>query len=109
MRAICLTLGLVLGAVTTTAACAEDDTVSEERIIENELDTTQSRVLRDSDRPLERSQVQRDLGAAGQRLRSFKTREPNAAATPLLERKLDRLSRPTDLGRRGAVPLLGER
>ena len=51
----------------------------------------------------------RDLGATEQRLRSFKTRSPNAAATPLLERQLDRLSRPTDLGSRGPVPLLGER
>ena len=41
----------------------------------------------------------RDLGAAEQRLRSFKTREPNAPATPLLERQLDRLSRPTNLRR----------
>lgn len=110
MQAIRLTLGLLLTAATATAACAaDDDVVSEERIIENQLDTTQSGVLRDSDRPLERAQVQRNLGAAGQRLQSFKTRDPNAAGTPLLERKLDRLSRPTDLGRRGAVPLLGDR
>jgi hypothetical protein len=97
MRAICLTLGLLLGAAASTATDAADATVPEERIIEQQLDTTQSRVLRDSDRPLERSQVTRDLGAAEQRLRSYETREPNAAATPLLERQLDRLSRPTDL------------
>jgi hypothetical protein len=41
--------------------------------------------------------VQRDLDASQQRLRSLKTRTPNAAATPLLERQLDRLSRPTRL------------
>jgi hypothetical protein len=100
MRAIRLALGLCLAVATATAACADQDAVPEERIIEHQLDTTQSRVLRDSDRPLERSQVTRDLGAAEQRLRSYKTREPNAAATPLLERQLDRLSRPTDLRRR---------
>lgn len=97
MRAIHLVLGLGLAVATVTAACADQEAVPEERIIEHQLDTTQSRVLRDSDRPLERSQVIRDLGAAGQRLRSFKTREPNAASTPLLERQLDRLSRPTRL------------
>lgn len=97
MRAICLTLGLLLGAAASTATDAADATVPEERIIEQQLDTTQSRVLRDSDRPLERSQVQRDLDASQQRLRSLKTRTPNAAATPLLERQLDRLSRPTRL------------
>ena len=97
MRAIRLVLGLCLVVATATAACADQEAVPEARIIEQQLDTTQSRVLRDSDRPLERSQVTRDLGAAEQRLRAYKTREPNAAATPLLERQLDRLSRPTDL------------
>jgi hypothetical protein len=126
MRAIRLALGLCLGAVTATMAGAGEDAVPEERIIEHQLDTTQSRVLRNSarplgspdeplgssnrlrespdpplgDRPLERSQVTRDLGAAEQRLRSFKTREPNAPSTPLLERQLDRLSRPTNLRQR---------
>ena len=125
MRAIRLALGLCLGAATATAACAGEEALPEERIIEHKLDTTQSRVLRNSDRPLgstdplvgsqdrlvgssdpllaspdrplEISPVTRDLGAAEQRLRSFKTRNPNAAATPLLERQLDRLSRPTRL------------
>jgi hypothetical protein len=115
MRAIPVALGLLLYA---TAADAADEQVPEERIIEHELDTTQSRVLRNSDEPLgstesqhelgtprsrillnsapplENTQVERNLGAAQQRLRSFKTREPNAPSTPLLERQLDRLSRP---------------
>ena len=109
MQAIYLAISLGLGAAVATAACAAEEAVPEERIIEHQLDTSQSRVLRDSDRPIERSQVTRDLGAAEQRLRSFKTRRPNAEPTPLLERQLDRLSRPTDLGSRGPVPLLGER
>lgn len=37
-----------------------------------------------------------DLGAARQDLNTLKTREPNANATPLLERQLDRVSRGTD-------------
>lgn len=120
MRAIRLALGLCLGAAAATAACAGEEALPEERIIEHRLDTTQSRVLRNSDRPLgspdplvgssdrllespdrplalERSQTTRDLGASEQRLRSFKTRNPNAEATPLLERQLDRLNRPTRL------------
>ena len=97
MRAIHLVLALCLGTAAATVACAEEEAVPEERIIEHELDTTQSRVLRNSDRPLERAQVNRDLGAAEQRLRSYKTQQPNAAPTPLLERQLDRLSRPTRL------------
>lgn len=118
MRAIRLALGLCLGATAATTACAGEEALPEERIIEHKLDTTQSRVLRNSDRPLgspaplvgssdrllaspdrplESSPVTRDLDAAEQRLRSFKTRNPNAAATPLLERQLDRLNRPTRL------------
>ena len=121
MRAIRLALGRCLGAATVTAACAGEEALPEERIIEQRLDTTQSRVLRNStrplgspdplvgssdrllaspDRPLERSPAARDLSASEQRLRSLKTREPNAAATPLLERQLDRLSRPTRLRQR---------
>jgi hypothetical protein len=107
MQAFRLALGLALAAVVTSAACADED-VPEERIIEQKLDTTQSQVLRQSSRPLERLQVERDLGAAELRLRSYKTMQPNAEPTPLLERKLDRLSRPTGRGPRGPVPLLGE-
>ena len=121
MRAIRLALGLCLGAAAATTACAGEEALPEERIIEHRLDTTQSRVLRNStrplgspdplvgssdpllespDRPLERSQATRDLSASEQRLRSFKTRNPNAEATPLLERQLDRLNRPTRLRQR---------
>ncbi len=100
MRAIHLALSLGLAAALATTACAGEEALPEEQIIEHKLDTTQSRVLRDSDRPIEAFQVERDLGGTEQRLRSFKTREPNAAATPLLERQLDRLSRPTRLRQR---------
>jgi hypothetical protein len=68
--------------------------VPEERIIEHQLNTTESRVVRRSQRPIEQQQLQRDLGAAGQRLDAFKTQHPKAAATPLFERHLDRLERP---------------
>jgi hypothetical protein len=126
MRAIRLALGLCLGAAAVGGACVGQEIVPEDQIIEHKLDTTQSRVLRNSTRPLgspdplgsmdrplrrvdrplsnpesarESSQVTRDLGASRQRLRSLQTRTPNAPSIPLLERQLDRLSRPTNLRR----------
>lgn len=87
-------LGIGLLGIVLCSASVAEDADTEERIIELQLDTTQSRVLRDSERPLERSQVRRDLGASEQRLRSLKTRQPDAGSIPLLERQLDRLNRP---------------
>jgi hypothetical protein len=108
MRAIRLALGFALvGALLGPAGLLADDVATEERIIQHQLDTTQSRVLRDSARPLERSQVTRDLDASEQRLRSLKTRRPNAEATPLLERQLDRLNRPPRIRESGPPSLLG--
>lgn len=89
----------LIGLVACGTAQTEEP-VDEERIIEHRLDTTQSRVLRDSDRPIERSQVERGLDAAEQRLRSLKTRAPQAESIPLLERQLDRLNRPARIRER---------
>ncbi len=83
--------------------------VPEERIIEHQLDTTESRVLRRSQRPLEKQEVQRELGATQQRLDAFKTLHPNAAATPLFERHLDRLERPGRILQPGPPTLLEQR
>ena len=99
MRSIrrALVIGLVGALLGPTQLLAEDedeDIETEERILEQQLDSAQSRVLRNSPRPIERSQLNRDLGASEQRLRSLKTREPGAESVPLLERQLDRLNRP---------------
>ena len=80
----------------------------EERIIEHQLDTSESRVLRRSQRPLEQQQLRRDLGATEQRLRSFKTMHPNASNTPLYERHLDRLNRPARVREPGPPTLLDQ-
>src|SRR5262245_8336967 len=82
--------------------------VPEKRVIENQLNSTESRVLRRSERPLERQQLQRDLGAAGQRIDAFKTMHPNARATPLFERHLDRLERPARIREPGPPTLLDQ-
>jgi hypothetical protein len=85
---------------------ADDDIQTEERIIEQQLDNAQSRVLRNSPRPIERNQLNRDLGASEQRLRTLKTRAPRAEAVPLLERQLDRLNRPARVRSPGSSGLL---
>ncbi|MCC2665276.1 MAG: hypothetical protein K0R41_3313 [Geminicoccaceae bacterium] len=110
MRSIrrALAIGLV-GALLGPAQLllAEDEDIeTEERILEQQLDNAQSRVLRNSPRPIERSQLSRDLGASEQGLRSLKTREPGAASVPLLERQLDRLSRPARVRSPGSSGLL---
>jgi len=89
-----------------SSAGLAEDIQNQELIIEHELSTTGSRVLRHSQRPIEKQQLQRDLGAIGQNLSTFKTRNPNAAATPLFERQLDQLERPARIPERGAPTLL---
>ncbi len=112
------------------SASLAEDIQMQERIIEHQLDTAESRVLRRSERPLakeelpgnlgeqrlrsperslEQQQLQRDLGASEQSLRTFKTVHPNAAATPLLERQLDRLNRPARIRQPGPPSLLDRR
>ncbi len=90
---------------TSFGATSFRDVGDQERIIEHQLDTTESRVLRRSARPIEQKQLQRDLGAAEQRLRTFTIQHPNASSTPVFERQLDRLSRPARV-REAAGPTL---
>jgi hypothetical protein len=90
------------------AAAQAEDIQDQERIIEHQLDTTESRVLRRSGRPIEKQQLQRDLGATEQRLRTFKTEHPNASNTPLYERHLDRLNRPARIREPGPPTLLDQ-
>lgn len=108
MPAIRLAIGLCLiGALLGSSSLRAEDVETEERIIEHQLDTTEGRVLRDSQRPLERSQMERDLGASEQRLRSFKTRQPGAESVPLFERQLDRANRPARVRAPQPPDLLG--
>lgn len=65
------------------------------RDIEHELNLEQSRVLSRSATPLQRRQTQRDIQLSRQNLDTLKTRKPQAKPIPVLERKLDRVSRPT--------------
>jgi hypothetical protein len=77
-------------------------------IIEHQLDTTESRVLRRSQRPLEQQQLQRDLGSAANDINTFKTVHPNARATPLFENQLNRLERPARIREPGPPTLLDQ-
>jgi hypothetical protein len=65
------------------------------RDIEHDLNLEQSRVLSRSATPLQRQQTRRDIQLSGQNLDTLKTQTPQARPIPLLERKLDRVSRPT--------------
>ena len=65
------------------------------RGIEHELSLEQSRVNARSASELQRRQTRRDVQVSEQRLRTFKTQSPQAPPIPLLERRLDRVSRPT--------------
>jgi hypothetical protein len=65
------------------------------RGIEHELSLEQSRVNARSASELQRRETRRDVEVSEQRLRSFKTQTPQARSIPGLERRLDRVSRPT--------------
>jgi hypothetical protein len=65
------------------------------RGIEHELNLEQSRVNARSASQLQRRQARRDVEVSEQGLRSFKTESPQARSIPRLERRLDRVSRPT--------------
>jgi hypothetical protein len=65
------------------------------RDIEHDLNLEQSRVGARSATPLQRYQTQRDVQLSRQNLDTLKTRRPQAKPVPVLERKLDRVSRPT--------------
>jgi hypothetical protein len=65
------------------------------RGIGHELSLEQSRVNARSASELQRRQTRRDVQVSEQGLRTFKTESPQARSIPLLERRLDRVSRPT--------------
>jgi hypothetical protein len=76
----------------------QERTRARERALDYQFDRLDSRVgLEPQQRILQRS-TERDLEIGEQELRSLETQAPNADAIPLLERQLDRLQRPTDLG-----------
>ena len=60
-----------------------------------ELSREQSRVNARSTSNIQRYQTRRDIQLSGQRLNTLKTEAPQARSIPLLERRLDRVSRPT--------------
>jgi hypothetical protein len=65
------------------------------RDVEHELNLEQSRILSRGATSLQRRQTQRDIAVTRQNLDTLKTRVPQAKPIPLLERRLDRVSRPT--------------
>src|SRR5687767_2574271 len=62
---------------------------------ERELSLEQSRVNARSASEIQRRQTRRDVQLSEQRLNTLKTQSPQATPIPLLERRLDRVSRPT--------------
>jgi hypothetical protein len=131
-------IGLIGIALGSASLAGDGNVTTQERIIEQKLNTTESRVRSQSQAPIqlfppelgfstgargspsvvpfgssalpgsralsgrerqmERAQIQRDLEASQQDLRTLKTQRPNAPGIPLLERQLDRLNRPIPLG-----------
>jgi hypothetical protein len=65
------------------------------RGIEHDLSLEQSRVNARSTSSLQRYQTERDIQLSRQNLDTLKTEAPQAGSIPLLERRLDRVSRPT--------------
>jgi hypothetical protein len=65
------------------------------RAIEHELSLEQSRVNARSSSEIQQRQTARDVQLSGQGLDTLKTQAPQARSIPLLERRLDRVSRPT--------------
>ena len=65
------------------------------RDIEHELSLEQSRVNARSTSAIQRRQTARDIQLSGQNLNTLKTAAPQQRSIPLLERRLDRVSRPT--------------
>jgi hypothetical protein len=78
-----------------TSPLARDIDRQMARDLEHELNLEQSRVLSRSATPLQRRQTTRDIQLSRQNLDTLKTRAPQAKPIPLLERRLDRVSRPT--------------
>lgn len=91
-------LGVILEQERRPRSALADDIdrqLRTERGIEHELSLEQSRVNARSASALQRRQARRDVEVSEQRLRTFKTESPKAPSIPLLERRLDRVSRPT--------------
>jgi hypothetical protein len=65
------------------------------RRIEHELSLEQSRVDARAASEIQRRQTRRDVQLSEQRLNTLKTQAPQADPIPLLERRLDRVTRPT--------------
>jgi hypothetical protein len=65
------------------------------RGIEHELSLEQSRVNARSTSGIQERRTARDAQLSEQRLNTFKTETPRARSIPLLERRLDRVNRPT--------------
>jgi hypothetical protein len=65
------------------------------RDIDLQLDLEQSRVNARSTSAIQQRQTARDIALTGQNLNTLKTTAPQQRSIPLLERKLDRVSRPT--------------
>jgi hypothetical protein len=65
------------------------------RGIEHELNLEQSRVNARSSSAIQRRQTARDIQLSGQNLNTLKTAAPQQRSIPMLERKLDRVSRPS--------------
>jgi hypothetical protein len=78
-----------------TSPLAQDIDRQLTRDIEHGLNLEQSRVGARSATPLQRYQTSRDVQLSRQNLDTLKTRTPQAKPVPVLERKLDRVSRPT--------------
>jgi hypothetical protein len=65
------------------------------RGIEHDLSLEQSRVNARSTSAIQQRQTARDIQLSGQNLNTLKTEAPQQRSIPLLERRLDRVSRPT--------------
>ena len=81
--------------LTSPLALDVDRQLRNARGIEHELSLEQSRVNARSASEIQRRQTRRDVQLSEQRLNTLKTQAPQAPPIPLLERRLDRVSRPT--------------
>jgi hypothetical protein len=81
--------------LTSPLALDVDRQLRAARGIEHELSLEQSRVNARSTSNIQRRQTRRDVQLSAQRLNTLKTEAPQARSIPLLERRLDRVSRPT--------------
>jgi hypothetical protein len=81
--------------LTSPLALDVDRQLRTARGIEHELSLEQSRVNARSASEIQRRQTRRDVQLSRQRLNTLKTEAPQARSIPLLERRLDRVSRPT--------------